>query len=195
LGCPLPLALAVTVNLRSSIGSNVDDIVEKYLESVIQPAIDQLEKLGFYQDDLNMLDLQCNRRHDEGIKRFGASLANSLIGYYWKVHTELPPEILWIGDHMERLKTNLAAINYNTTDLHALVAEVIAPEVVTHLIAHDLGIEYDEALEILRNETAWNYGGMIDNTNFSTEGGFVCICSCWALIRPATVICLYFCLV
>jgi hypothetical protein len=72
------------------------------------------------------------------------------------VHTELSPEILSIGDHMERLKTKLAAINYNTTDLHALVAEVIAPEVVTHLIAHDLEVECDEALKILRDETAWD---------------------------------------
>jgi hypothetical protein len=36
---------------------------------------------------------------------------------------------------MERLKTKLAAINYNTMNLHALVAEAIAPEVVTlHMI-------------------------------------------------------------
>jgi hypothetical protein len=75
-----------------------------------------------------------NRRQDEGIKRFEVSLANSPVGYYWGVHIELSPEILWIGDHTEQLKTKLAAINYNTTDLHALVAEVIAPEVVTHLI-------------------------------------------------------------
>jgi LPS O-antigen subunit length determinant protein (WzzB/FepE family) len=101
--------------------SNFDDIVEKYSERVIQPAIDQLEKLEFYQDHLNMLDLRCNRRQDEVIKRFEASLANSPIGYYWGVHTELSPEILSIGDHMKWLKTKLAAINYNTTDLHALV--------------------------------------------------------------------------
>jgi hypothetical protein len=47
--------------------------------------------------------------------------------------------------------------------MHALVAGVIAPEVVTHLIAHDLEMQYDEALEILRDETAWKYGGMIDD--------------------------------
>jgi hypothetical protein len=55
-------------------------------------------------------------------------------------------------------------LNHNTTDLHAVVAEAIAPEVATHLIAHDLGIGYDEALEVLRDETAWNYGRMIDNS-------------------------------
>jgi hypothetical protein len=51
-----------------------------------------------------------------------------------------------MGDHMELLKAKLLALDYNTTDLHAVV---IAPEVVTHLIAHDLGIVYDEALEVL----------------------------------------------
>jgi hypothetical protein len=61
--------------------SNADDIVEKYSKSVIQPAIDQLEKLDFYQDHLNMLDLRRNRRQDEGIKRSEASLANSPISY------------------------------------------------------------------------------------------------------------------
>jgi hypothetical protein len=34
---------------------------------------------------------------------------------------------------MEQLKANLLALNYNTTDLHAVVAEAIAPEAVTHL--------------------------------------------------------------
>jgi hypothetical protein len=86
------------------------------------------------------------------------------VGYYWGVYIELAPEILWIGDYMERLKAKLLALNYNATDLHAVVAEVIAPEVVTHLIAHDLGIGYDEALEVLRDETAWNYGRIIGNS-------------------------------
>jgi hypothetical protein len=74
------------------------------------------------------------------------------------------PEILWIGDHIDRLKAELLALNYNTADLHEVVAEVIAPEVVTHLVAHDLGIGCDEAQEVFRDETAWNYGRMIDNS-------------------------------
>jgi hypothetical protein len=45
-----------------------------------------------------------------------------------------------------------------------MIAGVIVPEVVTHLIVHDLRIEYDETLEILQDETAWKYAGMIDNT-------------------------------
>jgi hypothetical protein len=126
------------------------------------PVSDQHEKLDFYQNHLNMLDLRLNRRQDEEIRRFEASLANSPVGYYWGVHTEFSPEILWIGDHMEQLKTKLAVINYNTTNLHAQVAEVNVPEVVTHLIAHDLEIQYDEALEVLRDETVWKYGDMID---------------------------------
>ena len=71
------------------------------------------------------------------------------VGYCCGVHTELAPEILWIGDHMEKLKAKLLALNYNTSDLHVVAAEVIAPEVVAHLIEHDLGIGYDEALEVL----------------------------------------------
>ena len=100
------------------------------------------------------------------MKRVEAALAMTPVGYCWGVHIELAPEILWIGDHMERL-------NYNTSDLHAVAAEVIAPEVVTHLVAHDLGIGYDEALEVLRDETAWNYGRMTYNSApaFYTENG------------------------
>jgi hypothetical protein len=43
------------------------------------------------------------------------------------------------------------------------LSEVIAPEVVAHLIASDLGIQY-EAMDVLRDDAAWEYGGMIDNT-------------------------------
>jgi hypothetical protein len=56
------------------------------------------------------------------MKRFEASLANSPISYYWGVHTELSLEMLSIGDHMKRLRIKLAAINYNTMDLHPLAA-------------------------------------------------------------------------
>jgi len=42
-----------------------------------------------------------------------------------------------------------------------VLSEVIAPEVVAHLIASDLRVQYDEALNASR---AWEYGGMIDNT-------------------------------
>jgi hypothetical protein len=48
--------------------------------------------------------------------------------------------MLLISDHMERLKTKLAAMNHNTTNLHAVVAEVIAPEVAAHPMIDDLGI-------------------------------------------------------
>jgi hypothetical protein len=36
------------------------------------------------------------------------------------------------------LKMKFATMNYNTTDLHAVIAGVIFPEVVAHLVAHDL---------------------------------------------------------
>jgi hypothetical protein len=42
--------------------------------------------------------------------------------------------------------------------------EVIASEFVAHLIASDLGMQYDEVLNVLRDKAAWEYGVMIDNT-------------------------------
>jgi hypothetical protein len=49
-----------------------------------------------------MLDLWRSRQQDEGIKRFGGpSLAKAPISYYREVRTELSPEILWIGSHIE----------------------------------------------------------------------------------------------
>jgi hypothetical protein len=44
------------------------------------------------------------------------------------------------------------------------LSEVIAPEVVAHSTSSDLGIQYDEALNVLKDEAAWEYGAMIDNT-------------------------------
>jgi hypothetical protein len=44
------------------------------------------------------------------------------------------------------------------------LSEVIATQVVAHLITSDLGKEYDEALNVLRDEAAWEYGRMIYNT-------------------------------
>jgi hypothetical protein len=85
---------------------------------------------------------------------------------YFLVHTKLAPKILWVGDHIEHLNAKLIALNYNTPSLHCVdvLSEVIAPEVIAHLIASDLGIQYDEALNVLRDEAAWEYGGIIDNT-------------------------------
>jgi hypothetical protein len=31
---------------------------------------------------------------------------------YYLVHTELAPEILWVGDHIDHLKAKLATLNY-----------------------------------------------------------------------------------
>jgi hypothetical protein len=45
-----------------------------------------------------------------------------------------------------------------------VLSEAIAFEVVAHLIPSDPGIQYDEALNVLRDEAAWEYGGIIDNT-------------------------------
>jgi len=51
------------------------------------------------------------------------------------------PEILWVGDHIEHLKAKLITLNYNTSGVHCVdvLSEVIVSEVVTHLVASDLG--------------------------------------------------------
>jgi len=67
----------------------------------------------------------------------------------------------YCGDHIDHLKAKPVALNYDT--LHC-VDVLSAPEVVAHLIVSDLGIQYDEALNVLRDEVAWEYGGMIDST-------------------------------
>jgi hypothetical protein len=53
------------------------------------------------------------------------------------------------------LKNKLIALHHDTFYSVDVLSEVIAPEVITHLIASDLGIQYDEALDILKDETAW----------------------------------------
>jgi hypothetical protein len=44
--------------------------------------IDQLEKLDFYQQHLDMVDLRLERRQSECLKRFEAALRMP-VGYYW----------------------------------------------------------------------------------------------------------------
>ena len=89
-----------------------------------------------------------------------------LLAYiYYLVHTELSPEILWVGDHFEHLKAKLIALNTPSRYCVDVLSEVIAPEVVTHLIASVLGIQYDKALDVLGDEAAWEYGGMEDNSS------------------------------
>jgi len=76
---------------------------------------------------------------------------------YHLVHTELTPEISWIGGHKEHLRSKFAALHHDTFHSVDVLSEVIAPEVITHLIASDPGIQYNEALDILKDETALNY--------------------------------------
>jgi hypothetical protein len=81
-------------------------------------------------------------------------------------HTPLAPEALWVGDHIDHLKAKLIALNCDTLPSHCIdvLSEIFAPEVVAHLITSDLGVQYDEALNVLTDEAAWDYGGIIDNT-------------------------------
>jgi hypothetical protein len=75
--------------------------------------------------------------------------------YAWLAITT--PEIVWIGDHREPLKSKLVAPHYDPLHSVDVLSIVIVPKVIiTHLIASDLGIQYDEALGSLGDETTWN---------------------------------------
>ena len=95
--------------------SNVDDIVLKHSANLIQQLLVDLRSLISTRDTWPCLTCGVIDGQDEGLKRFEAALAVTPIGYFWGVHTELSPEILWIGDRMERLKAKLLALNDNTT--------------------------------------------------------------------------------
>jgi hypothetical protein len=58
---------------------NADDTVWKYMSITI----DQLEKLDFYQQHLDMVDLRLERRQSECLKRFEAALRMPVGYYYW----------------------------------------------------------------------------------------------------------------
>jgi len=65
---------------------------------------------------------------------------------------------LRVDDHIDHLKAKLMALNCDTLLSHCIdvLSEVIAPEIVAHLIASDLGVQYDEALNVLRGGAAWD---------------------------------------
>ena len=65
---------------------------------------------------------------------------------------------MWVGDHIDHLKTELVAMNYGALPIHCIdvLSEVIDLEVVGGLIASNLGIQYDEALNVSRDEKARN---------------------------------------
>jgi hypothetical protein len=59
---------------------------------------------------------------------------------------------LWVGNHIDHLKAKLATLNHDTLHCIDVLLEVIASEVVAHLIASNFGIQYDEALNVLRDK-------------------------------------------
>jgi hypothetical protein len=68
------------------------------------------------------------------------------------VHTELAPELPWIGNH---LKFKLVALHYGT--LHY----VYNPRSRCASDCKRSRTKYDKTLDILRDEAAWEYGGTI----------------------------------
>jgi hypothetical protein len=71
---------------------------------------------------------------------------------YYLVHTELASEILWVGNHIDHLKAELVVLNYTLHCINVLLE--VVDQVVARLITNDLGIQYDEPLNVLRDEAA-----------------------------------------
>lgn len=46
-------------------------------------------------------------------------------------------------------------------DPEMILREVIAPEILTHMISADMGVDYDDALVLLRDPEAREYGSYI----------------------------------
>lgn len=59
-----------------------------------------------------------------------------------------------------RIKQRLVDLNM-LDDLDLFIREVIAPELFTHMICLDMHIQYDDALTILYESQAWDYGNIL----------------------------------
>jgi hypothetical protein len=70
--------------------------------------------------------------------------------------------MLYVGDNLNRLKAMLAALQYDTIGIAAVVAEAIAPVVITRL-ADDFNIRYEEALDVLKEKVAMELWWMVDD--------------------------------
>lgn len=72
---------------------------------------------------------------------------------------------LIIQHHIQLLKRRLRDTDDSQELISApidIVGAVIAPEILTHMIALDLHIDYDDALEILRTDEAMWYSDVVE---------------------------------
>lgn len=73
---------------------------------------------------------------------------------------ELLPHITWYHDL--HLKRKLTRDDLEASGITKLILEVIAPEILTHMISLDMKIDYDDALIILNDPKARLYGEQLD---------------------------------
>ena len=78
------------------------------------------------------------------------------------VHEEFGPSFAWMGN-LAALKAKLREIGYDG-DGDMVVGAMIAPEVIVHLTAADMLIDYDAALLVVQNLKARQYGDLVSRT-------------------------------
>ena len=79
--------------------------------------------------------------------------------------------------NLAALKTKLQEIGYDG-DGDMVVGAVIAPEVIVHLTATDMHIDYDAALLVVQSSKARKYGDLVSRTKlFIKDVQQLCIAS------------------
>ena len=162
----------LTLEFLSTTGRTifVEDMIRKY-EHVIQRTIQNIETHDFWNMHCNnmlMLDRECHKRRGKGQANVQVSFEaakRAPIDYYYRckytsvqtlalasilfsnflllVHKEFGPSFAWMGN-LAALKAKLREVGYGG-DEDMVVGAVIAPEVIVHLAAADMYIDYDAA--------------------------------------------------
>ena len=78
------------------------------------------------------------------------------------VHEGFGPSFAWMGN-LVALKAKLREIGYDG-DGDMVIGAVIAPEVIVHLTAADMHIDYDAALLVVQSLKARQYGDLVSRT-------------------------------
>ena len=78
------------------------------------------------------------------------------------VHEEFGPSFAWMGN-LAALEAKLQEVGCDG-DGDMIVEAVIVPEVIVHLIAADMHVDYDAALLIVQSSKACRYGDLVSRT-------------------------------
>ena len=150
--------------VENSEEGQIDDWVRQ-LENIIIRTIAHYEKLDFY--NTYKTNTEKNKRKYKTLKTANSNTFNALkfrsyfipYGYYTIAKRELVPAIIFY--HMLRLKKRLLKtgdFDYLEETQECFISSVLVPEILTHMIAFDMQIDYDLALEILQDPIAMKYG-------------------------------------